>query len=270
MTARPGLRPLKRLIDYARCALTLGVGWRAQWAIGWKTTKNIRVRLGLETYHPRDIYRIVTTFGPLHFRDNFGDITNLVDVLYHQAYPVGELPGEGAILDVGANIGLAAAGFAHANPGRAIYCFEPLAESLPLIRLNCPGALIEHVAVGAQPGQIVLNVDDDGVMASLIDTTWRTHKQAFEVVRLDDFVKAGNLRRIALLKIDAEGMEVDILQGGRETLKITDQVALETHGAARHQAAIDLLEQAGFKIVWARIRETSAVVLARRADGPRP
>jgi len=242
------LQPIDRLKDYVLCALTLGIGPREMCAILWRETKNIRVRLKLGAYTPSKVYSLQTIYGPLYFRDNFGDITNLVNVLYHQVYRVRALSQKGVILDVGANIGVAAAWFAHHNPERAIYCFEPLAANAALIGLNCPGANVEQVAVGARRGRVKLRVDRDSVMASSIPCQWPTQEVEFDVISLDEFAEARGLEQVALLKIDAEGMEVEILQGCQETLKKTRQVVMETHSRRLHDETIEYLRRAEFRI----------------------
>lgn len=256
-----------RLRDYVLCARALGPGAHAMWAILWKETKNLRVRLRLGRHRPAEIYSLQTIYGPLYFRDNFGDITNLVPIFYQQVYRVRALPQPGVILDVGANIGLAAAWLAHHNPERTIYCFEPLAASAALIGLNCPGAKVEQVAVGARPGCVRLRVDRDRVMASRIPCRWETREEEFEVTALDDFGAARGLEEIALIKIDAEGMEGEILEGARATLTRTWQVVLETHGPSLHAEAIRRLRRAGFRIDSERFGEATGLVFASRGAG---
>ena len=107
---------VRRFRDYVLCACALGSDPRSVGAILWRETKNMRVRLGVGSYNPTGVYSLRTIYGPLYFRDNFGDITNLVGIFYHQVYGRGPLDGEGAILDIGANIGLAAAWFGYHNP----------------------------------------------------------------------------------------------------------------------------------------------------------
>ena len=205
------LRALDRLRDYVLCALALGADPRARGAILWRETKALRARLGLAAFHPTEVYALPTVYGRLYFRDNFGDISNLVDLFYRRVYRVRSLSEEGVILDVGANIGLAAAWFAFHNRGRDIYCFEPLAASAALIKLNCPAAVVEPVAVGEQRGRVRLNVDRDQVMASRIPCPWETVEAELDVVSLDEFARERGLDQVALMKIDTEGMEMDVL-----------------------------------------------------------
>lgn len=237
-----------RLKDFLLCALKLGKRPQDKWAIFWRETKNLRVRLGLGAHHPEEVYTLQTIYGPLHFRDNFGDVTNLVGLYYHQVYRPRTLPHDGAILDVGANIGLAAALFAHYNPDRPIYCFEPLSANAAMARRNCPRATVENMGLGARKNQVTLQVDPYSVMASTIDCDWETHEETFDVIPMDTYVEEKGLDKIALIKLDTEGMELDILQGGRQTLQKTQEIVMETHERFRHDESMRLLREAGFHI----------------------
>ncbi len=259
---------LRKLMDFVGCAAALGRGPLDQAAILWRQTKNLRVRLKLARHHPQKIFALETVYGRLYFRDNFGDITNLVNLLYRQTYRVGAVAHPGVILDVGANIGLAAAWFAHHNPGRAIHCFEPLAGNAAMIRLNCPRAVVENVALGAERGEVRLQVDADQVMASSIPCRWQTNEARFEMMPLDEYARRCDLDQVALLKIDAEGMESDILRGARETLRRTHQVILETHGRGTHDDVIGQLEESGLRVDSARFERTTGMVFASRAVTP--
>jgi hypothetical protein len=84
------------------------------------------------------------------------------------------------------------------------------------------------------------------------------------VIGLDEFAAAHGLNRIALLKIDTEGMELDILAGGARTLQATQQVAMETHGAARHTGVLRCLQQAGFTITAHKFSGETGMVFAAR------
>lgn len=242
------LEKLKRIADYARCAADLGPTASDKWDLFLRLTKNVRVQFGLANYHPHDIYAAHTRYGTFHFRDNFGDITNLFKLIYQNEYQFRELTDEGAIVDVGANIGLTAGWFAYHNPGRKIYCFEPLADNVGLIRLNCPAATVRQTAVGSKPGHLTLRVDPDKIMASSIPNPWVTHEVTFDVTTLDQFAGEEPVGLIALLKIDAEGMEDQILQGAGTVLRRTRNIVLETHGRQKHDTVREFLRQHGFGI----------------------
>ena len=255
---------LERLRDYVATAVTLGTGPRATAAILWHQTKNLRVRFRLARYRPQTVYTIDTIYGRLHLRDNFGDVTNLASLLYRQVYGVQRLDRPGVVLDVGANIGLTAALFAHFNSDRTIYCFEPLPSNVGLIRRNCRDARVIPCAVGAAPGRVRLDVDADGVMASRIPCRWPTSPAEFDVIPLDQFAASEGIGEVALLKIDAEGMENDILDGAVATLGRTHRVVLETHGRPRHDGVLRRLRERGFEIDSDVFGESTGFVAAGR------
>ena len=257
-----GLRKLK---EFSLCALALGRTPREKWEIFSRQTKNVRARLGLACYHPELIYALPTRYGTLFLRDNFGDVTNLPDLFYHNVYRLGRLEEEGVILDIGANIGLFAAWAALHNPGRRIYCFEPLASNLPLIRRNCPTAIVHRVALGRDRATVKLRVDNHGIMASRIPTAWPSREEEFEMMSLDEFVQENAIEDIAFMKIDAEGMELEILDGGRETLGKTCRVAMETHGREVHRECLRRLADARLAVEAEEFSGTTGLVFASRA-----
>jgi FkbM family methyltransferase len=244
--------------------MRLGQSPRDKFSILWRETKNIRVRLHLAHYAPTAIYTLRTTRGPLYFRDNFGDITNVVNLFYRQVYSPPGKSLTGPILDIGANIGLAAAWFSSCVPGSAIYCFEPVAANAELISLNCPSAQVVRAAVGRQRGHIGLRLDPDQVMASRIPCRWRTDEHVFDLVALDEVAMVRALPQVGLMKIDVEGMELDVLEGGPETLAKTEQLVMETHGKAVHTDVIALLRRSGLDIQLDSFTDQTGFVFASR------
>jgi FkbM family methyltransferase len=255
---------LGKLVEFWRCAFEVGADTRAALGIFWRETKNVRARFGLAHHHPDRVYSVRTRAGALWFRDNFGDITNLPNLFHRAVYRPPRAPGDGVILDVGANIGLAAAWFAREYPGRPIHCFEPLEENARLLRLNCPGAVVRTVAVGRAPGQVELSVDRDAVMASTIPWQRAVARRTLEVTTLDDYLETQHIGNVALLKVDTEGMELDVLDGAVRTLGRTGIVTMETHGHERHDGTLARLRTAGLTIDRAEFDGHTGVVFASR------
>jgi FkbM family methyltransferase len=256
--------PIKQLEYYLRVANSLGSSNRDKLNIFWKKTKNLRVRLGIAQHNPDVVYGLNTRYGQLYFRDNFGDITNLGNIFYQEAYPIHKITKKGVILDVGANIGLAAAWFNYHNPDLEIYCFEPLEENAQLIQKNCPDANIHNVAIGSISQDVEMMVDLNSVMASTIPRTISTEVKTFRVDTLDHHLQHHIKDQIALLKIDVEGMELDVLNGGTETIRKTRMVVLETHGHERHKACLESLRNEGFEIKREKFSTNTGLILGER------
>ncbi len=257
---------VSRLFDYIACARTLGRSPSEQWKIFWHQTKNLRARFHLARHEPKEVFSLSSIYGDLYFRDNFGDITNLANLIYRQTYRIKKIQPEGVILDVGANIGLAARWFAHFNPEKEIHCFEPLERNVALVKRNCPRAIIRNLALGSKPGRATLRVDKDHVMASSIPCRWDTEEHEFEVMTMDAYLQQERIEKIALLKMDVEGMELDVMEGASEALQRTSLVVMETHGQDRHQQTMERLREAGLQIDHDEFDGETGMVFASRAS----
>jgi len=255
---------LRKLREFTSTALALGESSRDRLAMFWRFTKNIRVQAGLGAYHPEETYSLRTRYGTLTLRDNFGDVTNLPDLFVRGVYRVTTVAGDGAILDVGANIGLFAAWVAHHNPAKRLHCFEPLSGNASLIPLNAPSAVVHRVGVGRQRSSVTLSVDKHGAMASALPRGVETRGERFDVIPLDELTSEAGIDQVAFLKIDTEGMELDVLDGATQTLTRTKRIAMETHGPELHRGSVDRLLAAGFKLEDKPLKGETRVLFAKR------
>jgi FkbM family methyltransferase len=261
----PKLPFLNKTRDFLGSSAALGGSPGQRLNLLWKQTKNLRVRMHLASYHPLAIQRVATRFGDLYFRDNFGDITNLPGVVWRNVYGCEPLAGEGAILDAGANIGLFSMLASRLNPGRPIYSFDPLPENVELVRLNCPAAKVFCVALGRECGSARLRVDRQSVMASSVGRSLETVELEFRVVPLDQIVEEEKIQKVAFLKLDTEGMEVEILSGARQALLRTSRVAMETHSPGLHAQSQELLLAAGLRVDEQHFSGATGIIFASRA-----
>jgi FkbM family methyltransferase len=103
-----------------------------------------------------------------------------------------------------------------------VHAFEPV----PLIRerllhnLKLNGADRVHVhgqAVGAHESSALINVplQDFPSDASMLSRTWvETHPVRVDVTTLDAFARTANLTSVQVIKIDTEGTEHEVIEGG--------------------------------------------------------
>ena len=140
-------------------------------------------------------------------------------------------PGDIAF-DVGANIGLYTLLFSKlvGVEGR-VHAFEPAPENAQRLRVNlllneAENVTLEQAAVYSQPGSVTLNLFEQRLGAwhsigrpELPDpfepgrTVAPTRTVEVVAVSLDDYASRAGVDRIALLKVDVEGAEPDVLAG---------------------------------------------------------
>lgn len=136
----------------------------------------------------------------------------------------------GVVLDVGASVGDYCAALKRYNPKCSIYAFEPHPATYTKLINNTESLGISalNVGVGFNEGFFTLYdyADNDGSEHASLHrgVIGQIHKgQAVEhkvkVISLDDFVLQHNIEQIALLKIDTEGHEFEVLRGASSLLK---------------------------------------------------
>lgn len=119
--------------------------------------------------------------------------------------------------DVGANVGFHTVVLAHqVGPSGAVHAFEPLPETLEILRANvwrhgCANVTVHEAAATDAPGVASLALDPEGrsgayLGAGGIDVRATTLDEALEGQRLD------------VLKLDVEGAEPLVLRGAAEVL----------------------------------------------------
>jgi FkbM family methyltransferase len=130
------------------------------------------------------------------------------------------------IVDVGANIGCHAISYANFNPECLVWAFEPQEKLYEILSRNIARNKLEDRVTASRCG--IGHTETNVTMASL-DTVF-DHKQkgcnkgglgigkggeAIKIITLDSL----NLPGLDFIKIDVEGAEGLVIQGGAETIK---------------------------------------------------
>jgi FkbM family methyltransferase len=139
---------------------------------------------------------------------------------------------EGAFIDVGVNVGQTLCKLLATGERRRYIGFEPQIACCfyvdQFIRHNgIADAHVIPVALGVEPGVLELFADNDDVdeSASFDASGFRatmsaTRKVLVPVLRGDTAIVQLRLDKIAVLKIDVEGAELDVLRGLPDTLRL--------------------------------------------------
>jgi FkbM family methyltransferase len=167
------------------------------------------------------------------------------------------------VLDVGANTGQFGEALREKGYRRRIVSFEPIPavfQALATKAMADGDWTVNNFALGAAAEQATINVSEASVFSSILpsrtaaagfnDTAAVTRTETIEVRRLDDVFPAlsGNV----LLKIDTQGYERQVLEGGARSLAKVNGVLMELpiihlyEGTWRFHEAVAFMDAAGF------------------------
>jgi FkbM family methyltransferase len=202
-------------------------------------------RHGLMLYNANDVY-IGRSF------DLYGEFSELEAELFGQLVSPGDIA-----IDVGANVGAHTVGLARlVGPGGAVLAFEPQRVVYQTLCANVALNSITHVhcwnvALGDAPGTVKMPPVDyarpnnfGGLSATAAASA---PGDAVSVLRLDDLP----VPRCSLIKVDVEGMELQVLRGGRAMVRRLRPVLYVEND--REHASADLvrwLDAAGYNLFW--------------------
>ena len=152
------------------------------------------------------------------------------------SYIIGKLiQPEHFVLDVGANVGFHTIAAARAATKGHVFAFEPVAEMADRLSENCGLNIVDNVtivpcALGANNENLPMAVNIAGAgmegTNSLANSRHISHRpdhytsRDVPVRRLDDLIEElGVEGRIGFVKIDTEGFETHVIEGGLRTLR---------------------------------------------------
>ena len=155
-------------------------------------------------------------------------------------------PGDKA-MDIGANVGIFSVvmGATVGSEGR-VFSFEPVATNVLRLEKNLRKNALENVqifavALGALNGHMNLRMATDPAYPSLHEVQDGFGSGAdvsIEVRTLDDVWEELGFPRIALVKIDVEGAEMDVLRGAASFLATCRPTLLVEANSARELASL--------------------------------
>jgi FkbM family methyltransferase len=169
------------------------------------------------------------------------------EVLSEDCYPtVPGVDGISTIVDVGANVGIAAARLRLAYPAARILCFEPNPAALPFLKSNAAasGAELFAFGLGSADAKLPLYMGRDSSVTASLFAHHMTGGTAHEVeIRAaGPALLAAGVTSIDLLKIDTEGAELPILESLAAFRAAIRIVHLEFHSESDRRAIHAMFE----------------------------
>jgi FkbM family methyltransferase len=150
------------------------------------------------------------------------------------------LPPLATIVDVGANRGQFALVARRFHPEARITAFEPLpraGDRFARIFAQNQGVVLHRVALGSRSADAELNVssrDDSSSLLPITDLqeatfpgTGLSKLESVKVRRLGRVLSSANVPGPALMKVDVQGGELDVLMGAEDLLGAFDFVCVE-------------------------------------------
>src|SRR5436190_3717344 len=186
-------------------------------------------------------------FSPsIAFRPRSSDADVIVQVFSRREYEgVCQLEPVRRIIDCGANIGLASYYLLHAYKEARAVVVEPDAANMALCRRNLAvfGDRVRYVQAAVWPISAALKVrrgdDESAAWAFQVSPPAEGERPDVDGVTIAALMQTGGFDTVDLLKIDIEGAEGPLFDGGSvEWLTKTRNIAVEIHGEA-NRASID-------------------------------
>jgi FkbM family methyltransferase len=196
----------------------------------------------------------------LSYRLNRGDLQGIREVWIDEAYRLPFAPPSGALLDLGANIGLTSVWLATQIGFDRVICVEPDHDNASLAAKNLKqnqlaGTVIE-AAIGPADGTVFFSkaswsnlghVADDGIPVRL--------------VRVDSILKQFGLDDVGLTKVDIEGGEQALFLGPSAWLHHTKALIVEFHPPHVDCALlIQKVASQGFEYIPASVRNMDCFI----------
>lgn len=127
------------------------------------------------------------------------------------------------IIDCGANYGDLLLAFKMKGLNVDYIGIEPGEAEFTALSRNAVGQKVVKGALGEYPGKQVFYMSSEGADSSLIEPANYTEKVITSIFCLDDLIKGS----VKLLKLEAEGCEIEVLKGSKAVLKNIEFIAAD-------------------------------------------
>jgi len=186
---------------------------------------------------------------------------------------------EGAIVDIGANLGIVTVILARRFAGRPVHSIEANPRTIDALQANvklnaCANVVVHAIAIADHDGSVKFDADPTNRATTSISTGPGGNQGEVPCATLDTFAARNGLDRIAFLKVDVEGYETAVFEGARGLLsrKAVALILFEVAPSMAIRARFDparparMLEEFGYRL--ARLNADGTTRGARSAEAP--
>jgi FkbM family methyltransferase len=184
---------------------------------------------------------------PIFLRWNTSDILAFFQIFVRGEYDIALSPAPSYIVDLGANVGLAAAYFLGRYPDATVVCVEPSKANFEILTKNLEGySTAKAILSAAWPESTTLEVvstNDAGealgfwgmrTKPASAEQMSSSSTERVQGVSIGDIMRRFELPRIDLLKVDIEGAELELFsRNTQEWLPFVTCIVIETHDRFR-------------------------------------
>ncbi len=206
---------------------------------------SIEIAGGVRVVCPDD-WRLITTYVLIEQQDWFEDEIRFL----REA-----LEADSVLIDIGANYGVYSLAAAGRSPNGRVWAYEPCTATAGCLRRSIVDNGFVNVTLSAQalsdrPGSGVLKFGASPELNALVEDSGASGPaEAVELTTLDEQRALHRWRRVDVIKIDAEGHEARVINGGRAFFsELSPLVMCEIKaGASVDLTAVDLLAESGYR-----------------------
>ena len=173
------------------------------------------------------------------------------------------LPANGAILDIGANIGIMTVALARKCPQAVIYSFEPIPANIQALErvirfYNLKNVQVFPFALGEKNSQVKMIMPREkkskmqGLSHVVMPGEMEQEGEVFSIPmqEMDNIKELNNSERITAIKVDVENFELFVLKGGVTLLKKHHPlIYCELWDNDRRSQCITFLSNLGYRVM---------------------
>ena len=204
-------------------------------------------------------------------RTNVGDLSILYEIFWQQAYHLPQLQGGAfrTVVDVGANVGLAALYFLEKFPVTRLVCLEPEPANFQILQSNLRGtiAVALQAALAATDGILKIDSSPQAYNARISSDTGAVEVAAISMPTL---LHTQQLDWVDLLKIDIEDYEQQVFIGDCAWLAQIGTLLIEIHSPTSQRVVRQAVQAQGFSWEQGAGKQPDTGLFVARNPRPSP